>query len=100
MSSYPSWVQRLNTEHLDQDVIAQVKKRTIRALYGVAMMHGAPYERSWRNYRSGLVEFADHHVSSYDLLIGGSCSPDTLRALTSAVLSELIEGGAVVTASA
>ena len=89
MKAYPRWVDRLATEPHDRDLSEQVRKRTIRALYGVAMLAGAPYERSWRKYRDNLLLFAPRLVGAYDHLLAGPDSDQSLVALAQPILDEL-----------
>ncbi len=65
------WIHDVEVGDLEQKLgKQQLIKRSIRAIYGIAILKGAPYEPSWRKYRPGIVSFLPQYLDTYDLLCG------------------------------
>ena len=92
--SFKLWIQYIKGGELSQqDSKRQIQKRTVRAIYGLAMLNGAPYQRNWRKYETSIMTYLPNYSKTYKTFIEGGLKLTESLKIADQVCADLAKAG-------
>jgi len=90
------WVDEALTdihELTKEQIYNQVWKRTYRAIYGLAILSGAPYEQSWRKYTTLIKQYTPNYAKLMSPLLQSNVPIEEIVTLGKDIANQLQERG-------